>query len=278
MTNAEREWGLKLLHKKGSRQNPVVFRVLKGMTIGNTILGLLSFLLSFFAHIVYEWDAPYAWASFRTFHTTYPFWIACSVFLFLFQVFLILIFPDYFSIVFGSHYKNSKSQENILFAESGYSLIGVLLPLFATGVWPTLTSFELHFLSFQSFFFKGLLLNLILSVLFVWRLKDFPRHRIMWILGCWLLLYPVGTGIPGQVNAILDSKEPVQETVKVVSMESKNGRYSYRKITVERADGTSLEIEVPDIRYQRTIIGHYYPLIIQQGFLDIPYAWLNPWT
>ncbi len=233
--------------ERKARQDPAIYRRLYLASIVLLALGALSsvcFLLL---------GRPYAlWA------------VLCLV-CWAAAVTLGLVFPDYFSLM-----RNSK--ESI--RDTGARSIGLIGPIMASAFGLLMRSLlDFNFIPFWSVYLAGGILSLLLLALFVWRMREL-RGRVVAILASWFLLFAFSIGVPAQLNALLDFREPEIASATVVDKHISSGSRGpdIYVLKVELRDGTTQELHVSRTLYEETRIGEQGSVAVFQGALFMPYA------
>lgn len=229
------------------RQDPATFRTLRTVTTVLLVIGAGSTLAFMFI------GRPYALWS-----------ILCMVCFFA-SVALGLLFPAYFSL----NYTSGDSMKR-----TGAKCISLMGPLMASGFGPTLrTILDFNFVPGWIGYAAGAALSVVLVVLFALRLREL-KGRFGMILAVWFILLFVAIGIPGQLNGLLDFKEPDYKTVDVVEMHISTGSRSPDRYIckVRLPDGTEMELSVAKETYEQTRVGDKGVMAICHGGLGMSYA------
>lgn len=246
-----RETDLSLGREKKTRQDPARFRRLYILSVILLILGTVSTL------------------GFLFLGKPYRLWSCLCLACYMAAVVLGLVFPDYFSLLRD----NRESMR-----ETKAKSIGLLGPLMASGFGPTLRSLLVfNFIPEWSVYVAGLILSLILTALFFWRLREL-RGRIAALLGAWFLLLVSSLGVPAQLNALLDVHDPELIPVTIVDKHiSKGSRGPDRYVlTVVSEEGEEQNLDTAREIYEEAEIGDGGSMALFRGALAMPYAEFVP--
>ena len=198
----------------------------------------------------------------------YALWSGLCIFSWAASILLTLAFPDCFSPAI-SRYDSAQLTDTKSF--------GLVWPVLAAGAGPALRSLlDFNFVPFWSELLAGVLLSLLLIALYCWRYPEL-RRRFLAFITVWFVLFVFSLGIPAQLNALLDHREPETVTVEVLNKHVYHGRGGTAYIlTVRLPDGTARELDTSRSIYDETESGDRRTMAIHPGALHMPYALFVP--
>ena len=150
-------------------------------------------------------------------------------------------------------------------------------PLAFSGCVPALrTLLDFNFLSWKPLLIQsGILLALIGTLLFIF-CKEL-RQRFWYLLGIIILCATFCFGAIGQLNYLLDTSVPQQQSATVIDMHISTGNKSpdQYNLTLITLSGVEMELNTEKEHYDTLSIGESVTVYIKDGGLGIPYAIAN---
>lgn len=173
----------------------------------------------------------------------------------------ICLFPDDISL---DENKRKKSNGRVEF----------FIPLVFSGFAPALrTLLDFNFLTWKPLLiYAGILLVLIAVLLLVFYRE--LRQRIGMFLGVLFLCTFFCFGSIGQLNLLLDTSKPQQQSAVITEMHISTGSKSPDRyvLTVITLSGTEMELQTSKEHYNSLSVGENVTVYIKEGGLGIPYA------